>query len=63
MAKVNKTLENELLFGAMDREKRAWTISYFSMAFGAAACLMAGYVAVSVQNLHLNLFPTMYEAA
>jgi type IV secretion system protein VirB8 len=57
MAKVNKTLENELLFGAMDREKRAWTISYFSMAFGAAACLMAGYVAVSVQKPAPELVP------
>ncbi|MCR8493693.1 type IV secretion system protein [Brucella anthropi] len=57
MAKINPALESELVFGAMDRERRWRRISYCSMLFGALGCLMAGAVAVSVDKPAPELVP------
>ena len=57
MTKVSPTLENEMIFGALDREKRWRRISYFAMAFGASGCLLAGVVAAAVDKPAPQLVP------
>lgn len=50
MTKIGSRLEEELIYGAMDRENRWRRIAYIGAFFGIAGCLMAGAVAVAVDK-------------
>jgi len=54
---INAKLEHELIFGAIDRENRWRRIAYITSAFGFFGCLLAGIVAVSVQQPAPELVP------
>ncbi|MGW6780935.1 VirB8/TrbF family protein [Brucella pseudogrignonensis] len=47
MRKIGAVLEEELIFGALDRERRWRKIAYSACGFGVVGCLLAGLVAVS----------------
>lgn len=50
MRKIGAVLEEELIFGAIDRERRWRRIAYIASGFGAAGCLLAGIIAVTVDK-------------
>lgn len=57
MRKVGAILEEELLFGAFDRERRWRRIAYFASTFGITGCLLAGIIAVKVDKPAPELVP------
>ncbi|WP_079212793.1 type IV secretion system protein [Brucella pituitosa] len=50
MRKIGAVLEEELIFGALDRERRWRRIAYIASIFGFSGCLLAGVVATSVDK-------------
>jgi type IV secretion system protein VirB8 len=50
MRKIGAILEDELIFGAVDRERRWRKIAYIASAFGVTGCLLAGFVAIAVDK-------------
>jgi type IV secretion system protein VirB8 len=50
MRKAGAILEEELIFGAVDRERRWRKIAYCTSIFGMAGCLLAGLVAITVDK-------------
>lgn len=50
MRKIGAILEDELIFGAVDRERRWRRIAYIASSFGISGCLLAGIVAVMVDK-------------
>ncbi|TPW27065.1 type IV secretion system protein [Martelella alba] len=50
MASVKDLLEEELIFGARDREARWRKIALVSLTFGAAGCLLAGVEALVIDK-------------
>ncbi|QWK80884.1 type IV secretion system protein [Ochrobactrum sp. BTU1] len=57
MRKIGAILEYELIFGAVDRERRWRKIAYFASGFGVTGCLLAGIVAVAVDKPAPALVP------
>lgn len=50
MRKIGAVLEDELIFGAVDRERRWRKIAYIALSFGIIGCLLAGIIAVTVDK-------------
>ncbi|MCY1741006.1 virB8 family protein [Ensifer sp. SL37] len=57
MATVKEVLEEELIFGARDREARWRKIAFVSMGFGAAGSILAGVTALVVDKPAPALIP------
>ncbi|WP_273794988.1 virB8 family protein [Brucella intermedia] len=57
MAKIGAALEEELIFGAMDRERRWRRIAYVGLTFGIIGCLTTGAVAIFVDKPAPELVP------
>lgn len=50
MRKIGAVLEDELIFGAVDRERRWRKIAYIALSFGIIGCLLAGIIAITVDK-------------